>query len=113
MFRASMLFLASALMLTPAAAQNRPLETILVEEFLKLPENFQVLYVAGILDGMSFVSYGNNDPTLGAWTNCVRQKTLGETNREVVAWLETNPEYRTSPVPWTVAQAIGARDCPR
>lgn len=107
-----LLFAAAVLMLAPATAQDRPLETVRVEEFLILPEDLQAAYVAGILDGMSYVSYGNSDPMLGAWTNCVRQTNLESMTREVIAWLEENPEERNYPVPWSVASAIGARNCP-
>ena len=93
-------------------AQDRPLETLKTSDFLKLPINFQALYIGGVLDGMSYVSYGNSDPTLGAWTSCVRRKTVGETTEEAVRWLKEHEQERGWPVPWAVAKVIGARKCP-
>ena len=112
MLRTLMLVSVVALASTFVNAQDRPLETIRVAEFLKLPESIQAVYVAGILDGMSYVSYGNSDPNLGAWSNCVRKTNLEEMTKEVVAWLEANPSNRNYPVPWSVASALGARNCP-
>ena len=94
-------------------ALDRPLETLKTNEFLKLPNEVQALYIAGILDGMSYVSYGTQDPKLGAWANCVRVKSLGETSEEVVRWLTEHEQERWWPVPWAVAKVIGARKCPQ
>ena len=93
------------------AAQGRPLETLKTSEFLKLPPEFQAIYIGGVLDGMAYVSYGTQDPKLGAWTNCVRAKSLGQSTEEVVRWLIDNEHERWWPVPWAVAQVIGARKC--
>ncbi len=101
-------FLSSAVSVN---AQDRPLETLKTREFLKFPDEVQALYIAGILDGMSYVSYGAQDPNLGAWENCVRTKSLGETSKEVVRWLTEHEQERWWPVPWAVAKVIGAREC--
>ena len=91
--------------------QGRPLETLKTSEFLKLPREFQAIYIGGVLDGMAYVSYGTQDPKLGAWTNCVRAKSLGQSTEEVVRWLIDNEQERWWSVPWAVAQVIGARKC--
>ncbi len=94
-------------------AQDRPLETLKTSVFLKLPSDLQAIYIGGVLDGMSYVSYGTQDPKLRAWTNCVRTKSLGESTEEVVRWLTEHEEERWWPVPWAVAKVIGMRKCPR
>lgn len=116
MFHGLLLAVACAWILSGAVsvnAQNRPLETLKTGQFLKLPKEVQALYIAGVLDGMSYVSYGTQDPKLGAWTTCVRAKSLGETSQEVVGWLTEHEQERWWPVPWAVAKVIGARQCPR
>lgn len=108
-----LVFLVISMAWAPSFAQQRPLETIRVVEFLSLPESIQAIYVAGLLDGISFVAYGNNDPSLGAWINCVRQVNLGQTTIDVVNFLEETPIEQREPVPWALSQVIGNRNCPR
>jgi len=70
----------------------RPISTA---DFMSFSDNAQVIYVAGILEGMSLMSY---KPTAAyrKWTECVRSKTLGETTKEVVALIKQNPNYQDS-----------------
>lgn len=88
------------------------LESLTKEEFLSFPSGVQSIYVAGALDGMAFVSYGNNEPTLDAWQKCVRRETLGKTTEEVVSFLKTNDDFNET-LPSALAQIIGQRGCPR
>jgi hypothetical protein len=113
LIRALVVIAASTILSSPVSSQQRPLETLRTAEFLSLPESIQGIYVAGILDGMSYIVYGYNDPSLGAWTDCVQQATLGQTTAEVVDWLTLNPGDQDDPVPWALSQVIGARGCPR
>ena len=73
-------------LLTPVSggAQGRPLETLKTSEFLKLPCEFHAVYIGGVLDGMAYVSYSTQGHKLGAWTNYVRAKSLGQSTEEVV-----------------------------
>jgi hypothetical protein len=87
------------------------LETVSTSEFLKLPGDFQALYVAGILDGMSYVTHNYEIPNGDQWVACVRTKTLGATLTDVLAYMKANPSEAKYPVPWAVAKTIGQRPC--
>jgi len=82
----------------------RPISTA---EFMSFSDNAQVIYVAGILEGMSLMTY---KPTAAyrKWTECVRSKTLGETTKEVVALIKQNPNYQDS-IAGAVSQSLGKR----
>jgi hypothetical protein len=82
----------------------RPISTA---EFMSFSDNAQVIYVAGILEGMSLMTY---KPTAAyrKWTECVRSKTLGETTKEVVALIKQNPNYQDS-IAAAVSQSLGKR----
>lgn len=87
-----------------ARTMLRPISTA---DFMNFSENSQVIYVAGILEGMSLMGY---KPTAAyrRWTDCVRSKTLGETTREVVALIRQNPNYQDS-IAAAVSQTLGKR----
>ena len=53
-------FLATALACTGAAAvpaQVAPMQVLSTEEFLKLPEDQQMLFLSGVLEGISYTNY--------------------------------------------------------
>jgi hypothetical protein len=84
------------------------LETVTTSE---LPEDFQSMYVAGILDGMSYVTYNYEIPHHDQWAACVRTKSLGATLTDVLAYLKDNPGEAEYPLTWAVAKTIGQRPC--
>ena len=90
------------------AAQPKmgPLHSLGVQEFLKLPENYQVLYVAGAIDGMTFVSYGYALPDHDALVRCYRSKPLGEFTKEVVELAKTKVGFKEN-VATLVAKTAG------
>lgn len=62
-----------------AQSQNAPaISTITYSEFLQLPENAQAVYVAGIIDGESFVMHSIDPPDKAEWNKCVRKQPLGK-----------------------------------
>jgi hypothetical protein len=89
--------------------QIPPLKTITADQYLKMPENYQVMYLAGVIDATSFSLYGSDDPNFATWAKCVRKKTLGEFQKELLDYLEKNPAERSEPLPWPISKLIGAR----
>jgi hypothetical protein len=79
-----------------------------VTDFLKLPGNLQALYVGGLIEGMAFVSYGNSDASYPAWVSCVRSKTLGDTTKDVVTFIQEQPSFNEG-VGGALAQTLGRR----
>jgi hypothetical protein len=79
-----------------------------VADFLKLPGDLQALYVGGLIEGMAFVSYGNSDASYPAWVSCVRSKTLGDTTKDVVTFIEQQPSFDEG-VGSALAQTLGRR----
>ncbi len=82
----------------------RPISTA---EFMSFSDNAQVIYVAGILEGMSLLTY-KPTPAYRKWTDCVRSKTLGETTKEVVALIKQTPNYQDS-IAGAVSQSLSKR----
>jgi len=82
----------------------RPISTT---DFMSFSENSQVIYVAGILEGMAMMGY-KPTPAYRKWADCVRSKTLGETTKEVVALIRQSPNYQDS-IAGAVSQTLGRR----
>ena len=95
---------------TPSLAQNRVglLQPIATAEFLRLTEEIQTIYVSGILEGIAFMGYSYAPDDYPAWTECVRKKTLGETTKDVVAFIQQGPKFNEG-VASAVAQSLGRR----
>ncbi len=85
-----------------------PLHIFTPEEFLKLPDGLQAVFVGGLIEGMSFVTYGYSLPDHEAWTACVRRKSIGDTAADVVAYLQQNPGFNES-IASAFAHVIGKR----
>ena len=97
----------------PALADERPLETITYDEYKIFPAQIKSLYVAGVLDGMSFMTYNYKIQDHSKWIDCVRTTTLEQTIKELDALLENEPKEQENPLPWAISKVIGNRDCPR
>src|SRR5262245_42081163 len=110
-YRVALSFTFLLVLITAAATASTPqtlgpLVSISPAEFLKLPRDMQGIYVAGVIDGMTFTSYGYSLPEHDRFVRCVRTLTVGETSDATVKWLQSHP---TSDGPATaVAQALGA-----
>ena len=84
------------------------LEPITVSEFLKLPDRFQTLYVAGVLEGIAFMAYGYDPSQYPTWVQCVRQKSLGDTAEDVVTFIKERANFSEG-IASAVAQSLGQR----
>jgi len=64
-----------------------PLQSISIAEFLKLSDSVRAIYVGGVLDGMTFTSYGYNIPEHDRFVRCARTLTLGALAQKTVEWI--------------------------
>ena len=76
-------------------------------EFLQLSSDRQVEYVAGILQGMSYVMFKYDKAGYERWNACVRAQNLEATVAGVLRLLKESPNESRSPVPWAVTKAVG------
>ena len=76
-------------------------------EFLQLSSDRQVAYVAGILQGMSYVMFNYDKVGYERWNACVRAQNLEDTVADVLRFLKESPDESRSPVPWAVTKAVG------
>lgn len=91
------------------SAQDRTVEVIKTEEWLKLPQDWQITYVAGIIDGMAYVLYNSDSPDHDAWVACVQAAPLQALFDEVKALVATDEEFMQLPLSYAVSAAIGKR----
>jgi len=83
------------------------LQPVTTADFMKLPENIQVMYVAGILEGIAFMAYSYTSD-YPSWVECVRRKTFGETTKDVNSFIRQDPSFNEG-VASAVAQSLGKR----
>lgn len=107
---ATCLFVVAGLLAAESYAQERHrlIQILSIEEFLKLPDSFQSVFVGGLLEGMAFSAYGMSWPDYPKWVECVRAKTLDDTTKEVVTFLKQDPRFQEG-VASALAQTIGRR----
>jgi len=91
-----------------AQERQRLIQIMSPAEFLKLPDSIQSMFIGGLLEGMAFTAYGMSWPDYPRWTECVRTKSLGDTTKEVVAFLKQEPGFQEG-VASALAQALGKR----
>ena len=91
-----------------AAAQTPALQLLTNQEFIGLTEDYQVLFVAGVLEGIAFTNYSR--PDYKEWAECVRMAPLETLLEQVNASIALGA---TEPIAWLVVRAIGARECPK
>ncbi len=70
-----------------------PLISVTPKEFLSLPEGAQAIYTAGILDGMTVITYGYSIQDHDKFVRCARTLTLGNLAAKTVEWIEKNPLF--------------------
>ena len=78
-------------------------------EFLQLSSDRQAAYVAGILQGMSYVMFNYDRAGYERWDACARAQSIEATVGEVLRLLKESPNESPSPVPWAVTRAISTR----
>jgi hypothetical protein len=78
-------------------------------EFLQLSGDRQAAYVAGILQGMSYVMLNYDRAGYDKWDACVRAQSLEAIVVDVLHLLKDNPNESHNPVPWAVTRAVSQR----
>ena len=78
-------------------------------EFSELSGDRQASYVAGILQGMSYVMFNYDRAGYERWDACVRAQSLEATVGDVLRLLKESPNESRSPVPWAVTKAVSKR----
>jgi hypothetical protein len=84
-------------------------ETFETSEFLQFSGDHQAAYVAGILQGMSYVMVNYDRAGYGKWEACVRAQSLEATVVDVLRLLKENPNESRNSVPWAVTRAVSQR----
>ena len=92
----------------PPAERDRIVQPITAQQFLKLPLNFQGLYIGGLIEGMAYAYYGDAQPDYLKFADCVRGQTLGDTTQEVVTFLQQQPDFNEG-VSLALARTLGNR----
>lgn len=105
------LFVAAVILFLACGAQAQEatinaVESLSINEYLKLSGDLQAFYVGGIIDGVSYTSYGYSLPQHDSYVRCVHTLTLGALAEKVAAWLRANPLYRES-MAGAVARTLG------
>jgi len=95
--------------LASASTTKGPLHTITIAEFLKLPTDYQSIYVAGAIDGMTFITYGYKISHHDKFVGCSRKGTLSELTARVVQNANKRPDFEES-VATLVGMTVG-EDC--
>ena len=85
------------------------LQPLSVPEFLNIPNDFQVAYVGGLMEGMAFIQYNYSMPDYASWAECIRKKTLGDTTADVIAFIKESANFEES-VSAALAKTLG-RQC--
>ena len=78
----------------PTPPTLNAVESLSSKEYLQLPERIQAIYVAGIMDGVSFTSYNYDLPWHDDYVRCVRSLTVGALAQRVAMWLRANPSWQ-------------------
>lgn len=95
-FVKAVLILATASACAGSAPMERPLISVEASSFLKMDWPAQRLYVSGILDGLTFVSYGRKLPDHDAIVRCARERSVDQVARDVVEFVKTHPGFTES-----------------
>jgi hypothetical protein len=82
-------------------------ETITIDNFMRLPFDFQVMYVAGITDGFTYVMRNHDLPEYDEYSACVRQVTLEVATKEMIEQIKQRKEQE--PLTTYFAKSLGAR----
>lgn len=92
----------------PSSAQTvSPLISISPAEFLKLPDGPRAVYVGGVIDGITFTTYGYSIKEHDKFAHCARTLTLGALAQRTAAWLKANPSFSEGTAS-AIAQTMGA-----
>jgi len=92
-----------------ATPTQPPLISVQPQAFAKMGWESQKIYVAGILDGLTFLSYGRNLPDHDAVVKCAKSSNLDALTHGVVDWIRAHPAFSES-LGSAVAQTV-SRSC--
>lgn len=95
---------------SPLVAQQplkKYVETLTIGEFMKLPFDFQVMYLAGITDGFTYVMRNYNVADYEEFSACVRRVSLKVATEEMVEQIKQRKEEE--PLTTYFAKSLGAR----
>lgn len=70
-----------------------PLISITPTEFLQLPNNVRSVYVGGVMDGITFITYGYSLQDHDKFVRCARTITLGDLANKTAEWLKAHPKF--------------------
>lgn len=86
-----------------------PLVSMPIKSFRSAPENAQLMYTMGALDGLTLSSYNHGDPDHEAFVKCMRSMTLGEINKKLVEYLNEHPTFSEGPA--TALTLVAGQAC--
>ena len=87
---------------------NRYVETITIGDFMKLPFDFQIMYVAGITDGFTYVMRNYNVPGYDEYTACIRV-SLKAASEDMIEQIKQRSKKEEEPLMTYFAKSLGAR----
>lgn len=73
--------------------ESRPLASIDSRAFLQMSQEAQKLYVAGVMDGFTYVTYGHGFANRDAVVKCLKTRGVDELTASVVDWLKDHPAF--------------------
>ena len=95
---------------SPAIENENPLgplkETV---QYMNMPERVQIIYIAGIIDGMGYVILKYNLPEKDAWVACVRKTPIEDLVKDVDKLLIDHPAAQKYPVVYAVTRVLAQR----
>lgn len=74
--------------------ESRPLASVDPKAFLQMSQDAQRLYVAGVMDGFTYVTYGHGFANHDAVVKCLKTKSVDDLTANVVDWLKVHPAFR-------------------
>ncbi|TCV86726.1 hypothetical protein [Sulfurirhabdus autotrophica] len=74
-------------------SQARPLTSVAANSFLQMQQDAQKLYVAGVMDGFTYVTYGHHIANHDAVVKCLQSKDINNLTHDVVDWLKQHPAF--------------------
>ena len=73
--------------------QVRPLTSVEANAFLHMQQEAQKMYVAGVMDGFTYVTYGHHIANHDAVVKCLQSKDINNLTHDVVDWLKLHPAF--------------------
>lgn len=73
--------------------ESHPLKSVEPKDFLRMSQDAQKLYVAGVMDGFTYVTYGHGFANRDAVVKCLKTRGVDELTSSVVDWLKDHPAF--------------------